>query len=72
MDSWCYLAYDGGKELLKEMMQVSSDNPEVKNYVIQKIETEGSADFDIANFPDTKSGTGNAFKVFMTVSGLKV
>ena len=67
-DSWAYLAYPHGKEVLKELFLVNGDNLRIKDDVIRRIETEGSADVD-PNLIGI-SGSKNAFEVFATVAGL--
>ena len=67
-DSWAYLAYPHGKEVLKELFLVNGDNLRIKDDVIRRIETEGSADVD-PNLIGI-SGSKNTFEVFATVAGL--
>ena len=71
-DSWAYLAYNGGKELLEELFMVNSDNPEIKAKVIRQIEEEGTGDISDEDRADSQSGTKNIFKIYSTSIGLNI
>lgn len=52
---------------------VNGDNPSIKNDIIRKIEMEGNADFNEADYiGGLTSGASTAFKVFSTVAGLAI
>lgn len=72
-DSWSYLAYEHGKDVLREMFLVNGDNPKIKNDIIRKIETDGSADINENDYiEDMTSGSAAAFKNYCTVAGLSI
>lgn len=71
-DSWAYLAYNGGKEVLKEMFYVNSDVPQIKANIIRQIEEDGSASFNESDYASITSGSSNAFNVYSTVAGLAI
>jgi len=71
-DSWAYLAYNGGKEVLKELFLVNGDNPEIKANIIRQLEETGEATFDEKDYANLTSGSSNAFNVYSTVAGLSI
>ena len=77
-DSWSYLAYEHGKDVLREMFLVNGDNPKIKNDIIRKIETDGSwlpeKERQKPNdyIEDMTSGSAAAFKNYCTVAGLSI
>ena len=72
-DSWAYLAYPNGKEVLKEMFVVNGDNPRIKEDIIRKIETTGEGDYSETDYNNLMiSGSKNAMKVFATVAGIEI
>ena len=71
-DSWAYLAYNGGKEVLKEMFYVNGDIPQIKANIIRQIEEDGSATFNENDYDNITSGSSNAFNVYSTVAGLAI
>ena len=72
-DSWSYLAYPHGIEVLKEMFLVNGDNPRIKEDIIRKIETTGAGNYSETDYNNLMiSGSRNAFKTFATVAGLKI
>ena len=72
-DSWAYLAYEHGADVLKEMFVVNGDNPTIKRDIINKIETEGSADYDEKDYQGLmESGASTVFKTYSLVAGLSI
>ena len=67
-DSWAYLAYPSGKEVLKEMFIVNGDNLRIKDDIIRRIETTGEADVNLDEV--SISGSKTLFSIFSTVAGL--
>ena len=72
-DSWAYLAYPNGKDVLREMFVVNGDSAKVKEDIIRKIEMEGSADYTDSEYGSLLlSGSKNAFQIYSTVAGLDI
>lgn len=72
-DSWAYTAYEHGKDLLREIFLVNSDNPKIKTDIIRQIETTGNGDFNEEDYKDDlESGASKAFKCFSLVAGLSI
>ena len=70
-DSWGYLAYPHGKEVLKEMFIVGGDNINIKSDVIRKIEMEGEANYNDTEYKNLmQSGSKNLFNIYSLVAGL--
>jgi DNA-directed RNA polymerase beta subunit len=71
-DTWAYLSYIGGKDLLEEMFIINGDNQTIKSKILRQIEENGSADFSNEDIEMYKSGSSAALKVFSTIAGLKL
>ena len=72
-DSWAYLAYQHGGDVLKELFTVNCDNTRIKDDVIRKIETDGSADYDETEYKNLMiSGSKKAFSTYALVAGLDI
>jgi hypothetical protein len=71
-DSWAFFGYPSGKELLRELFLVNTDNLAVKAKVISDIQENGDADIDESVYKNSHSGTNEAVKVNLTCAGLKL
>lgn len=73
-DSWAITVYPHGKEFLKEMFLVNSDNPKIKTDIIRQIEETGGSDIDYSKYSesDLRSGSSRALECFGRVAGLAI
>lgn len=72
LDTWAYLAYEHGYDILKELFMVNGDNQSAKTNIIQKIYQTGSADVNLNELASLTSGASTKLKVFTTVAGINV